>query len=97
MTPQSTNQHLTFSGSTREQPRDAERDFLEDLRTALSGFSPGQATAEMENWGGWWRNRFREDPAKARRVLGELASMIRERKIRRNPGAAGLDLWKRLP
>ena len=51
----------------------------------------------MKNWGGWWRNRFRENPSKAARVLAELASMVKERRINRNPGAAGLDLWNRLP
>jgi hypothetical protein len=51
----------------------------------------------MTNWGGWWRNRYRENPDKARRVLAELAGMIRERRIKRNPGAAGLDLWGRTP
>ena len=51
----------------------------------------------MENWGGWWRNRYREDPEKARRVLAEVRSMIRERRIHTNPGAAGKDLWSRLP
>jgi len=63
----------------------------------LSAHSPKKAGLELENWGGWWRNRYRENPQKARRVLAELLSMVRERRIRKNAGAAGADLWKRLP
>ena len=91
------DERLTLSGSTREQPRDGEREFLEELSGTLATFNPSAAQAELTNWGGWWRNRFRENPAKARRVLAELRSMIRERRIRRNPGAAAKDLWDRLP
>ena len=70
---------------------------MEELVQALAVHNPKKAQAELENWGGWWRNRYRENPPKARRVLAEVASMIREHRIRRNPGAAGADLWKRLP
>ena len=52
---------------------------------------------KLKNWGGWWRNRYRENPDKARRVLAELGSMVKERRVKRNAGAAGLDLWKRFP
>ena len=76
---------------------DRENQFLEDLQNTLTTFSPKAASWESKNWGGWWRNRYREDPDKARRVLAELASMIKEGRIKRNPGAAGLDLWSRLP
>jgi hypothetical protein len=55
------------------------------------------ARNEMDNWGGWWRNRFRQDPEKARRVLAEIRSMIREHRIKGHPGAAATDLWSRLP
>ena len=50
---------------------------------------------ELANWGGWWRNRYREDAGKAERVLAEIGSMIREGRVLRNPGAAAMDLWKR--
>ena len=69
-------------------------DFLADT---LRNFSPKAAHTELENWGGWWRNRYRENSAKARKVLAELAGMIREGRIRTNPGAAAKDLWQRLP
>ena len=91
------DERLTLSGSTREQPRDGEREFLEELRQALQAYNPQKAEGELTNWGGWWRNRFRENPAKARHVLAELRSMIRGGRIRRNPGAAAKDLWDRLP
>ena len=97
MTPRSPESPSTFSSSARENSSDSEAAFLEDLRQAIAAYSPERAAAELTNWGGWWRNRFRENPAKARRVLAELRSMIRERRIRRNPGAAAKDLWERLP
>jgi hypothetical protein len=90
-------ERLTFSGSTREQPRDGEGGFLAELSSALATFNSSAAQSELANWGGWWRNRFRENPAKARRILAEIRSMIRERRIRHNPGAAAKDLWDRLP
>jgi hypothetical protein len=58
---------------------------------------PKHPQDELANWGGWWRNRFREAPDKARRVLAEVRSMIRERKIKTKPGATAVDLWKRFP
>jgi len=60
-------------------------------------WQPTLAVAELANWGGWWRNRFRDDPDKARRVLADIASLIREGRITDNAGAAAVDLWKRLP
>jgi hypothetical protein len=68
---------------------------MRDLAQALTLHSAPKAKLELANWGGWWRNRYRENPAQARRVLAELASMIRERRIHKNTGAAGKDLWTR--
>ena len=70
--------------------------FLDEVRGLFPG-NPKRADTELANWGGWWTNRFRENPDKARRVLAEVASMVRERRITSNPGAAAFDLWKRLP
>ena len=93
-----------LSGSTPLQegitpdPKAAEdRLFLADLFTSLRRFDPKLASAEMANWGGWWRNAFRSNPAKTRRVLAELSSMISEHRVHSNPGAAAADLWRRLP
>ena len=93
-----------LSGSTplqegeRPNPKAAEeRLFLAELLTVLRRFDPKLASAEMANWGGWWRNAFRTNPAKTRRVLAELSSMISEHRVHSNPGAAAADLWKRLP
>ena len=52
---------------------------------------------QLANWGGWWRNRFRENPDKARRVLAEVAGMAREGRIHTSAGGAAFDLWQRLP
>jgi hypothetical protein len=90
-------ERLTLSSEPPKKGDEREKEFLEQLQSAIQRYSPANAAAEMQNWGGWWRNRFRENPAKARRVLAELASMVKEHRINRNPGAAGLDLWNRLP
>ena len=74
-----------------------ERRFLASLNTTLSRYNPDLASTEMTNWGGWWRHAFRTNPGKSRRVLADLGNMIAERRIVSNPGAAALDLWKRLP
>jgi len=74
-----------------------ERRFLASLNTTLSRYNPDLASTEMTNWGGWWRHAFRTNPGKSRRVLADLGNMIAERRIISNPGAAALDLWKRLP
>jgi hypothetical protein len=75
----------------------AEKSFLADVKEMLDLWHPGLAKTELANWGGWWRNRFRENPDKARRVLADVASLIREHRITENAGAAAVDLWKRLP
>jgi hypothetical protein len=84
---------LTAQNAVRR--KGGERTFLEDVARIMATHSPATAQEEMENFGGWWRNRFRDDAEKARRVLAEIAAMIRERRIASNPGAAAQDLWKR--
>jgi hypothetical protein len=96
-------ERLALKGSAHEQsllaqaPRSTEARFLLEVLEAMKLWSPKQAEHEAENWGGWWRLRFREDADKAQRILAEVRSMIREHRIRSNPGAAATDLWKRLP
>ena len=85
------------SGSVRKKAVPGEREFLEDLTAVYRLFSPDTVESEQENWGGWWRQRYRESPDKARRVLADVRSMVKEGTIRKTPGAAGADLWKRLP
>jgi hypothetical protein len=92
-----TAERSTLSGATPEETSSGENTFMEDVSQALRLFSPKSAEKELANWGGWWRNRYRESPDKARRVLAEIRSLIMERKIRKNPGAAATDLWNRLP
>jgi hypothetical protein len=91
------DERLTLSSEPPRKGDDRERNFLKELSEGFHRFSPKDAVAESKNWGGWWRNRYRENPDKAQRVLNEVLSMIKERKIKRNPGAAGVDLWNRLP
>ncbi len=70
---------------------------MEELKRVLDGFEANGAEKELANWGGWWRNRYRENRDKARRVLAELNGMIRERRVKKNPSAVAVDLWGRLP
>ena len=74
-----------------------ERDFMREVQDMLELFSPATAQSELTNWGGWWRNRFRHDPRKARVVLADIRSLVTERRIAKTPTAAAQDLWKRLP
>ena len=90
-------ERLTLSPSARKSGAPGETDFMAELQRILEALHPDIAESELTNWGGWWRNRYREDPDKTRRVLAEVAGMSRERRILKNPGAAALDLWKRLP
>ena len=87
----------TLMVSARKGEAGAEKDFLADVHDQLTSFSPKEASSELTNWGGWWRNRFRENPDRARRVLAEIGSMCREHRIHSSPGAAAADLWSRLP
>jgi hypothetical protein len=87
----------TRSASAHPQKDSGESAFLLDVRRALQLWSPAFADTELDNWGGWWRNRYRENGKKALRVLAEIRGMVREGRIRGNPGAAAGDLWKRLP
>ncbi len=70
---------------------------MKDLKHTLERFDAKTVTREIEGWGGWWRNRFRENADKARRVLAEVASMVAERRIHTGPGQTAYDLWGRLP
>ena len=92
-----TDERLTCTGSAQEKGSEKERDFLRELQEVLLLWSPAFAKDELANWGGWWRNRFRENPAKAQRLIAELRTMIKEGGIKGNPGAVAGDLWKRLP
>jgi hypothetical protein len=92
-----TDEASTRSPVTQEKASLAEKTFFRELAETLESFRAGTSRHELTNWGGWWRNRYRENPDKAQRVLAEVRSMIRERTVQGNPGAAAMDLWKRLP
>jgi hypothetical protein len=84
-------------GAPLEKVRGDETQFLEAVKDMFGPNGTRRARLELENWGGWWRNRFRDNPDNARRVLAEVKGLARERKITTSPGAAAVDLWKRLP
>ena len=90
-------QTSTLSVSARKGEAGSEKEFLDRVREELGAISPQCAAKELTNWGGWWRNRFREDPDRATRVLAEIGSMCREGRILTSPGAAASDLYQRLP
>jgi hypothetical protein len=90
-------ERLTRTVSPHEKASTEETRFLAELAEAFARWSPTAASQELTNWGGWWRKAFRSSPDKAGRVLAEINSMIRERRILKSPGRAAADLWKRLP
>ena len=77
------------------QENGEENRFLNELARTLSEFDNTQSSRELTNWGGWWRLRYRENSDKAWRVLAEVRSMIKEKRVLRNAGAAAKDLWER--
>ena len=90
-----TAEESPLSGSPPWQGSSEEQKFLGDLARTLADWDARQSSLELANWGGWWRNRFREDATKAWRILAEVRSMITEQRIRKNAGACAKDLWER--
>ena len=87
----------TLSVSAPENGFEKEKQFLADVLEVVELWKPTAARGELENWGGWWRNRYRQNPRKAQAVLADVRCLVRERRITRSPGQAAVDLWKRLP
>jgi hypothetical protein len=79
------------------QGSDKETRFIADVAAVIAAWSPKEGSKELAEWGGWWRNRYRENPRKTEKVLAEIKGLIREHRVRRSPGAAAMDLWGRLP
>jgi hypothetical protein len=90
-------ERLTRSVLPREAGAQDESTFFEQLETVLKPIGARKTRLELENWGGWWRNRFRENPDKAQRVIDDVANMVKEGRILKSFGAAAVDLWSRLP
>jgi hypothetical protein len=91
-----TAERSALSAQEASPEREGEAGFLKDVADLWpEGSRAGKL--ELTNWGGWWRNRFRENPRKARAVLAEIRSLRKEGRPVKNPGAAAADLWKRLP
>jgi hypothetical protein len=90
-------ERLPRSVSPLEKPQEGEAAFIADVVRLCESHLQGSSEPEIENWGGWWRNRYRESPQKAGKVLAEVRVLVREGRITRSPGAAAMDLWGRLP
>lgn len=81
----------------KKSSREAEKVFLADVKLVLDNWRAGSGAPELADWGGWWRTAFRKNARKARAVLNDVGSLAKEGRITHSPGAAALDLWKRLP
>ena len=86
-----------LSASLPRKSAGAEKEFLAQVLEMFNAWNPGSADNQLTNWGGWWRNRFRQDAGKAQRVLADVRLLVKEGRILQDPGAAAHDLWKRLP
>lgn len=84
-----------LSASSKESGDSAEGRFLADVMQVINAWRPGAASEELGRWGGWWRNRHRESPDKARRVLAEINALVKASQITSSPGRAAQDLWRR--
>jgi hypothetical protein len=86
-----TAERLTLNGLPREKAAESpEKDFLTAVGEMMEAWKKGAGTSEMKNWGGWWRNKFRKSPKKARAVLNDVRSLVNERRITKNPGNAAV-------
>lgn len=91
-------ERLTLAGSARKKGLgEPEQEFLAEVKEVMERWRKGSAAVELDAWGGWWRTAFRNNPRKARAVLREAGALAKEGRITASPGAAALDLWKRLP
>jgi hypothetical protein len=68
---------------------------LQDVKTIIESWKPGASKPELTGSGAWWRLIYRKDRSLARSVLNEIRCMVREGKIKFNPGSAAVDLWIR--
>ena len=73
----------------------AENLFLLDVGEVMELWHKGSSKAELANSGIWWRTSYRAEPNLMRSILNEVRCMVKEGKIKTNPGAAAVDLWKR--
>ena len=90
-------ERLTRSVAPLKKASGGEKTFMGEVKETMTLWLPGSAAAELDNWGGWWRNRYREDHIKAGKVLAEIRCLVKESRIGSNPGKAAVDLWNRLP
>ena len=91
-------ERLTLGASPLEKgATEAEQDYLGDVASVMERWKKGASVMELHDWGAWWRVLFRRNPKKARAVLADVAVMVKEGRISGTPGAAAMDLNKRLP
>lgn len=61
----------------------------------MESWKKGSSKGELSGSGAWWRMSYRCQPDLMRRILAEVSAMIKESKIKFNPGSTAVDLFKR--
>lgn len=61
----------------------------------MENWRKGSSKGEQSQSGAFFRMSYRKSPDLARRVLAEVHSMVKEGRIKFNPGSAFVDLWSR--
>jgi len=93
-----TGERLTLAALPHEKgATEAEKNYLGEVASVMERWKKGASVMELHDWGAWWRVLFRRNPKKARAVLADVAVMVKEGRISGTPGAAAMDLSKRLP
>lgn len=83
------------NGSGGAKKLTPENNFLMDVRDMMESWKKGSSQAELTGSGAWWRMSYRTNPSLMVRILAEVRCMIKEDKIKFNPGSAAVDLWTR--
>lgn len=89
------NVHQGVSAFEKLKRKGGEKTFLNEVTAVMARWSPKKAEKELANYGGWWRNRFRENADRAWRIIAEVGAMITEGRITKDPGKTAMDLWGR--
>jgi hypothetical protein len=72
-----------------------ENSFMKDVAEVMDAWKPGHSKNELTGSGAWWRLGYRINRDLAEKVLAEIKVMVKERKIKFNPGSTAVDLWTR--
>jgi hypothetical protein len=69
--------------------------FLADVRAMMEAWKPGSGKTELSGSGAWWRLSYRQSPDLMQRILAEVRCLVKEGRIKINPGSAAVDLFNR--